>query len=566
MLDEIRITSLGVIDGATAHFGSGLTVVTGETGAGKTMVLNGVGLLLGARADTSLVRPGADTLDVEASFLVDPDAPVLSALEQVDARTDVEDDGTHVVHASRSVSAHGRGRAVVGGRSVPVAVLGDICSHLIHVHGQSEQQRLREETWQRSLVDRFAGEDLAGAVEEYRVCRSAWRAAITAREEFEAGVREADHARLERDLAEFDAVAPREGEWEELDRESRILTHATSLHEHATGALAALLGDDDDPGAAGALGAASKDITSAAAVDPALASVAARVASLLDEVVDIGAELQAYARSADADPERLEIVETRRRDIARLLKVHGPEVADVLAWAQQARRTLEQIADLDATRAELEAQVSTARSALTAAASRVTSLRRAAAPAFASAVEAELAALAMPQAKLGVALETAERVEDFGAAGADTITLTLQAHPGAPERPLAKAASGGELSRIALAIEVVLTAEAPTLIFDEVDAGIGGSVAVEVGRRLARLAEHSQVIVVTHLAQVAAFATNHLVVRKEVHGEATVTLVSPVSGEERVAELVRMLSGMEGSASGAEHARELLAEASRLTL
>lgn len=566
MLEEIRIASLGVIDEATARFGSGLTVVTGETGAGKTMVLNGVGLLLGSRADTSLVRPGSQALDVEASFVVPADSPVLEALEQVDARTDGEADGSHLVHASRSVSAQGRGRAVVGGRSVPVATLGEICAQMIHVHGQSEQQRLREEAWQRALVDRFAGAEVAEALAEFRERRAEWRAAVGAREEFEAQVRDADHARLERDLAEFDAVALREGEWEELDREARILTHATALHDHAARALLELLGDDDVAGAAGALGTAAKEMTSAADVDPGLTSIAARMASLLDEIVDIGSELQAYARATDADPDRLDVVESRRRDIARLLKLHGPEVSDALTWAAKARRTLEQVADLEAARAQLDARVATARAALSAAAERVTALRRAAAPEFARSVEAELAALAMPQARIGIDVETVERVEDFGPSGADTITLTLQAHPGAPERPLAKAASGGELSRIALAIEVVITAQAPTLIFDEVDAGIGGAVAVEVGRRLAHLAERSQVIVVTHLAQVAAFATTHLVVEKQDRGTASVTLVRPVAGEERVAELVRMLSGMEGSASGAEHARELLAEASRLSL
>jgi len=566
MLEEIRITSLGVIEEASARFGPGLTVITGETGAGKTMVLSGVGLLLGARADTGLVRPGSDALDVEASFAVPPESPVLRALEQVDARTDVEADGVHVVHASRSVSAQGRGRAVVGGRSVPVATLGEVCSYLIHVHGQAEQQRLRDEAWQRSLLDRYAGDDVVRALGDYRARRAAWREAIAAREEFEAGVRDADHARLERDLADFDAIAPREGEWEDLDRESRILVHATALHEHATRTLVALLGDDDTLGAAGSLGAAAKEIATAATLDPALASVAARIASLVDEVVDLGSEMQAYARSTDADPDRLDTVETRRRDIARLLKIHGPELADALAWADQARRTLAQIADLDAARAEMDARVAATRADLVAAATALTALRRASAASFARAVEAELSAVAMPQAALGVMVESADRPEDFGPAGADSVTLTLRAHPGAPERPLAKAASGGELSRVALAIEVVLTEQAPTLIFDEVDAGIGGSVAVEVGRRLARLAERSQVIVVTHLAQVAAFATTHLVVEKEVRGDTTLTRVRPVSGDERVAELVRMLSGMEGSASGAEHARELLAEASRLTL
>lgn len=566
MLEEIRITSLGVIEESVARFGSGLTVITGETGAGKTMVLNGVGLLLGGRADTSLVRPGADALDVEATFLISSESPVMDALESVDARTDEEANGLRLLHVSRSVSAQGRGRAVAGGRSVPVATLGEICAYVIHVHGQAEQQRLREETWQRSLVDRYAGPDLVAALGEYRARRASWRAALDARETFEATMRSTDVDRLVRELADVDAVSPLEGEWEDLERESRVLTHATALHEYATRMLTALLGDDDAPGAAGAVGQAAKDVASAATLDPGLASLAARIAALLDEIVDVGSDVQAYARTTDADPTRLDAVESRRRDIARLLKAHGPDMSDLTAWVESTRTTIGRFADLEAARADLDAEVVAAESALIEAAGRLTGIRVAAAPAFARDVEAELAALAMPDARVGVRVETSESTADFGASGADTITLTLEPHPGAPERPLAKAASGGELSRIALAIEVVLTADAPTLIFDEVDAGIGGSVAVEVGRRLARLAEHAQVIVVTHLAQVAAFASTHLVVEKVTRAKKTVTDVREVSGEERVAELVRMLSGMEGSASGADHARELLTEASRLRL
>lgn len=566
MLEQIRIASLGVIEESVARFGPGLTVITGETGAGKTMVLNGVGLLLGGRADTSLVRPGADALDVEASFVIPSASPVLEVLENVDARTDEEADGSRLLHLSRSVSAQGRGRAVAGGRSVPVANLGEICAHLIHVHGQAEQQRLREETWQRTLVDRFAGADVVTALAEYRSKRAAWRDALETRETFEVAMRSTDVDRLVRELADFDAVGPLEGEWEDLDRESRILTHATALHEYATRALTTLLGEDDDPGAAGALGRAAKEIASAATLDPGLASIAARIAGLLDEIVDVGSEVQAYARSTEADPARLDIIESRRRDIGRLLKTHGPDMSDLIAWAEATRTALGRFADLETARAELDAQVAAAESGLVEAAGHLTELRTHAAPRFARAVEGELAALAMPNARVGVRIETAGRPADFGASGADSITLTLESHPGAPERPLAKAASGGELSRIALAIEVVLTADAPTLIFDEVDAGIGGSVAVEVGRRLARLAEHAQVIVVTHLAQVAAFASTHLVVEKVTRAKKTVTDVREVTGEERVAELVRMLSGMEGSASGADHARELLTEASRLTL
>lgn len=566
MLEEIRIASLGVIEEAVAHFGPGLTVITGETGAGKTMVLNGVGLLLGGRADTSLVRPGADALDVEASFLVAGGSPVLAALEDVDARTDGETDGSQLLHVSRSVSAQGRGRAVVGGRSVPVAALGEICALLIHVHGQAEQQRLREETWQRTLVDRFAGSELVAALEDFRSMRAAWLHAQEARQTFEAAMRATDIDRLTRELADVDAVGPREGEWEDLERESRILTHATALHEYATRALTALLGDEEEPGAAGAIGRAAKEIASAATLDPGLAAIAARIAGLLDEIVDVGADVQVYARTSEADPARLDAVESRRRDIARLLKAHGPDLSDLIAWAESARTTIGRFADLEAARADLDAQVAAAESDLIDAAARVTGIRTKAAPRFARAVEAELAALAMPDARVGVRIETAGLPADFGASGADSLTLTLEPHPGAPERPLAKAASGGELSRIALAIEVVLTADAPTLIFDEVDAGIGGSVAVEVGRRLARLAEHAQVIVVTHLAQVAAFASTHLVVEKVTRAKKTVTDVREVTGEARVAELVRMLSGMEGSASGADHARELLTEASRLAL
>jgi DNA repair protein RecN (Recombination protein N) len=285
--------------------------------------------------------------------------------------------------------------------------------------GQAEQQRLREETWQRTLVDRFAGADLVVALREYRSLRAEWRAAREARETFESTMRSTDVDRLIRELADFDAVGPLDGEWEDLERESRILTHATALHEYATRALTALLGDEDEPGAAGSLGRGAKEIVAAATLDPRLAAIAARIAALLDEVVDVGSDVQPYARTAEADPARLDTVESRRRDISRLLKSHGPAMSDLRAWAEATRTTIDQCADLEAARAELDARVVTTEAALMDAAGRLTTIREQAAPGFARCVEAELAALAMPDARLRVRVETAESPADFRASGAD---------------------------------------------------------------------------------------------------------------------------------------------------
>ena len=571
MIEELRIRSLGVIDEAAVVLGPGLTVLSGETGAGKTMVLSGLSLVMGGRADAGMVRRGAERADVEGSWLVTPErsAPIVAAIEEAGGDVEPSDEGIEIVLA-RSVSASGRSRAFAGGRTVPASVLGDLTSSLITVHGQADQLRLRDPRSQRDLLDRFAGPDaidtrgrcgmLLGRLREAQRDRAQL---VEQRQE-----REREAVLLRHGIAEIEAVAPEAGEDEVLKQQASMLAHVTDLLAEMGTVHSLLQGEGaGDDGARELLTSAARHLERAAALDPALATLTESLQGVVGALDLLVGEVSHYAAGLDADPESLARIEERRHRLSELKRRYGPELADVLAWWQTAETavsdvdsTEERVAELDSTIAHLEAELRQEAAALSA-------LRRAAGATFATAVTAELRELAMPDAVLSVDIVTTEDLDAFGSSGADVVTMLLTPHTGSDPRPLGAGASGGELSRVMLAIEVVLASvgDTPTFVFDEVDAGIGGRVAVEVGRRLARLARRAQVIVVTHLPQVAAFADTHIVVSKDSSGQVTSSSVVSVTGEERVTELVRMLSGLEGSASGAEHASELLqlAEAER---
>ncbi len=571
----MRIQGLGVIDDAVLELGPGLTVVTGETGAGKTMVVRGVSLLTGARADAGLVRPGADRAVVEGRVVVAADSP--AAVRAVEAGGELDEGGVLVI--SRTVGADGtRSRSHVGGRTVPLGVLGEVCGTLVAMHGQHDQQRLHSTAEQRDLLDRYAGPTVADPLGRYRAAFSRWRALAAEVDDIRTRARErAREADLLRaGLSEIAAVEPRLGEDAELATEVARLAHADQLRTAAATAQRALTGDpaesrDDD--ASGLVGRARAALSSAGGLDVSLDALGARLAAVSYQLGDVAADLAAYAVEVDADPVRLEHAQQRQAALSGLTRKYAADVAGVIGWATDAERRLGDLDHDDERLDLLVAEHGVVEEELGRLAGQVSAARADAAASLAAAVTAELAALAMPHASLEVAVGSTE-VEHGGLAvagrqvactadGVDAVEILLAPHAGAPARPVARAASGGELSRVMLALEVVLAEcdPVPTMVFDEVDAGVGGRAAVEVGRRLARLARTHQVVVVTHLPQVAAFADRHLRVVKSDDGSVTASDVVALDDAGRVVELSRMLAGLEDSELAHGHAEELLAAA-----
>ncbi len=543
MLRELHITGLGVIDDLDLDFHPGLNVLTGETGAGKTMVTVGLALALGGRAASTLVRAGAAAARVQARFDAGPGAGEWA------------EDGEVVL--ARTVSAEGRGSARIGGQIATASALASLGADLVEVHGQHQAQRLLAPSMQTAFCDRFAGDAHVVALAAYREAYDRLRAA---REELEqlstaARDRERELDLLAYQVREIDGVGPVPGERRELEAEEGRLAHVERLLVRAGEALDALSGDD---GLVDAAGAAAAALTDAAALDPAAADVGERATSLAADTAELARDVRNYREQLLDDPARLEEVRSRIQALAALEKRYGATEEEVLAFREQASGRLDVLAGADDRRAALAAEVEALSRAVADRATTVTAGRVAAAPALGSAIEAELQDLGMEGATvevLPVPLETA------GPGGFERVELRLA--PGAGQRPLpvAKAASGGELSRTMLACRSVMADldAVPTLVFDEVDAGIGGRAGLAVGRRLARLAEDRQVIVVTHLPQIACFADRQFRVTKE-DGTATVRILEDA---ERVEELARMLAGLPGGEGAASHAEELLQEAGR---
>jgi DNA repair protein RecN (Recombination protein N) len=562
VIEEIRIRDLGVIDEAVLPLHPGLTVLTGETGAGKTMVVTGLGLLLGGRGDSGLVRRGAARTVVEGMVRLPEAHPALARAEE--AGGDVTD-GLVLV---RTVQADGRSRAHVGGRSAPVGLLGELAEHLVAVHGQADQWRLRRSEEHREVLDAFGGAALADALARYRevheelssVSDELGRLRTAAAER----AREAEGLRL--GLERIEALDPRPGEDDALRVESERLGHAEELRAAAGDAHTAIAGEDDVAAAASgvleALGLASARLAPAATNDPALAELAGRVDELRYLAADVAADLGSYLADVDVDPSRLEQVEQRRAALTELTRLYGPSVDDVLGWAEEAASRVLELEGTGERIDDLEERVTALTSRREEAAAVLTDCRGEAARHLGERITAELAHLAMGSATVSVAVEDAGR---FTADGRDLVEVRLASGPGTPARTVTKAASGGELSRVMLAIEVATAdvgSSVPTFVFDEVDAGVGGRAALDVGSRLAALGRHAQVVVVTHLAQVAVHADRHLVVERSDDGHVTRSMVHEVTGEHRVAELARMLGGS-GTDAALEHARDLMARAGR---
>ena len=570
MIHELRIHGLGVIEDAVVPFAPGLTVLTGETGAGKTMLLTGLGLLMGIKGDPGVVRAGSDRADVDGEWRITADSTaVLELLDELGARTE-QDNGCTSLILGRSVAAEGRSRALAGGRIVPSGTLAEITERLIAVHGQSDQLMLRDHRRQRDLLDRFAGEAHLSRLAQFRAAYQGWRAIERERDELVGHRQERDReaALLRMGIDEIAAVQPEPDEDEHLKSKAAVLANATDLVAEMAAAHDLLVGGDDSAEEASAVdlvGQARRLVERAVGLDPAVAIHAARLDEALGSIDQAAGELAAYVRGIDAEPQLLAQVEERRQLLAALKRKYGPDLADVLSWWERAQRAVEEVDTTDLRLDRLDAELAGALARTLELAAHLSKGRRAAAKKLSAAVSDELHALAMSDAQLRIDVDTVSGTDSFSADGADDVVMLLRPHAGGEFRPLGKGASGGELSRIMLAIEVVLAGveSVPTFVFDEVDAGIGGKVAVEVGRRLARLARSAQVIVVTHLPQVAAFADRQVVVTKGSEGQVTSATVTVVEGDDRVQELVRMLSGLEGSASGAEHASELLELASR---
>lgn len=565
MIRELRLLDLGVIADATMELGDGLTAITGETGAGKTMLLTGLGLLLGGRADTSTVRAGARQAAVEGRLVVQGEA--LRIAEDAGA---ILDDGELVV--VRTVAVEGRSRAHLGGRSVPVGVLAEMASELVTVHGQSDQIRLRAPAEQRAALDTYAGAEQRRALEVLGEAHARHRALTAELERWDAETasRAAEVEELERALERIEALEPTPGELDTLREEAERLGNVEALVEAAGTARSALDGEDEDStaGALAALEAARRALDVGAVHDPQLQGWSERVSEAIHLLNDVVTETGSYASSLEADPTRLDALHQRRAALTDIVRSYGAADAGegsdplvpVLEFAEAARARVAELTAPGAGREALEERLAQAVAAEQAAALAVTEHRRAAAEGLSAQVDAELAGLSMRGAHLHV--ELIPRAE-IGPHGAEDVELHLSPHPDVPPRPIAKGASGGELSRIMLALEVALAGRRaeggslPVFVFDEVDAGVGGRAAAEVGRRLAELARHTQVVVVTHLAQVAAFADTHLVVARSADADVVETTVRAVTDDEREMELARMLSGEE-STTARKHAAELL--------
>lgn len=562
MLGDIAIENLGVISSTSLEFSPGLTVLTGETGAGKTMVVTGLRLLSGARADASRVRTGSDQAVVEGRFYVDDlSESARATMDAILSETGARSDENGEVIATRVVNSTGRSKAHLGGRSVPAATLGEFSAEVLTIHGQNDQLRLLSPVAQLEALDR-AEPKIAGLLASYSEAFKTWRALARDFKQRTEKRRELAQEldRLKFALDEIDAIAPEPGEDEELVQLIRRLQDVDSLRDQAQSGLSAIDGleDSDTQGAIDLVGTAEHALTGSD--DPALAELGQRLSAITSELSDISRELSSYLEGLPADPAALESSLQRQQELKSLTRKYAPDIAGVLTWRDKAAAKLLSIDVSSEALDKLKAEVDQAKKTMLTAGARLTKARESAAKDLAKQVTTEIQGLSMPKARFEVALNPAKP----SITGMDEVEFRLAGAPELEARPLATSASGGELSRVMLALEVILSAgtSGGTLVFDEVDAGVGGRAAVEIGRRLARLSQHAQVIVVTHLPQVAAYADTHLHVSKEVTDATQRSGVETLKGDRRVEELARMLAGLDDTDTGRAHAQELLERAS----
>jgi DNA repair protein RecN (Recombination protein N) len=556
-LEEITIRSIGVIDSSTLEISKGLTVLSGETGAGKTMILTALNLILGGKADSSLVRKGSERLVASGKFSI----PKAQEFLFEDAL--IEDGELIVV---RTVAADGKSKATTNGVSATASTLAAFGENLVEVHGQAANHTITKSSRQRELVDRFGAIDLSqyqSALSRYHDMKdriAALKKSIAAKDKELAELRE--FAR------EFSALNPTPGELADIEIEIARLSSVEELRTATAMATSAI--EDEEAGSLTSLGTARRSLENARAKDRQLEEIYQQLSEGFFLLADAQSALNSYLSRLEADPVRLDFLQQRKSGFVALVKKFGSgNSVDVEIEALQIRfkNSSEAIADLeggDARLQELEKELTVVKKALLAEAKKISELRTTAAQKLSTLVTQEIQQLSMPHATFVAKVEScdysAPRESDFTSQGCDEISMFIQGHKDAPLVPLAKGASGGEMSRVMLALEVVIASTHPigTYVFDEVDAGVGGKAAIEVGRRLHQLAQHAQVIVVTHLPQVAAWADSHFVVTKNNDGTVSQSDVRQVSGEERIEEVARMLAGLENSVSAREHATELL--------
>lgn len=557
MIEEISIRDLGVIADAKLRFGPGLTVLTGETGAGKTMVLTALGLLLGERSDTSAIRQGQDQIFVEGRWLIPNHA---KAKQLVSEAGGVIEDGQLLVN--RIVSRDGRSRSAIGGASAPVNILSSLGEQLVAVHGQSDQIRLKSAVAQREALDQFSG--VAELLGKYRESFDEWKALEHRLVELRSASasKAAELEQLKEATSELERLNAQPGEDVALAEKAQRLTHSEELRVAASEAHELISSENEQTDAIALVGKARRILEAAAVNDPELGKIAETLRELGFQLGENAAALSGYLASSESGgAEELDRVQQRRAELSTAMKKYGPSLDEVLSYYESSGKRLLDLDSSDEQISALSLEVDRLFAQVQDLAGQITAVRKHAALRLETAVTEELKTLAMGGATLVVAVDAGH---DYQAHGVDQVSIQLAAYPGAEPRPIGKGASGGELSRIMLAIEVVLarTEQALTFIFDEVDAGVGGAAATEVGRRLAQLAKVAQVIVVTHLGQVAAFADQHLRVMKTVGEQYTASDVVALNGEDRVEEIARMLSGMSQSDVAKASARELIAKAS----
>jgi DNA repair protein RecN (Recombination protein N) len=557
VIEEISIRDLGVIADAKLRFGPGLTVLTGETGAGKTMVLTALGLLLGERSDTSAIRQGQDQIFVEGRWLIPNHAKAKQLVSE--AGGVIEDDQLLV---NRIVSRDGRSRSAIGGASAPVNILSSLGEQLVAVHGQSDQIRLKSAVAQREALDQFSG--VAELLGKYRESFDEWKALEHRLVELRSASasKAAELEQLKEATSELERLNAQPGEDVALAEKAQRLTHSEELRVAASEAHELISSENEQTDAIALIGKARRILEAAAVNDPELGKIAETLRELGFQLGENAAALSGYLASSESGgAEELDRVQQRRAELSTAMKKYGPSLDEVLSYYESSGKRLLDLDSSDEQISALSLEVDRLFAQVQDLAGQITAVRKHAALRLETAVTEELKTLAMGGSTLVVAVDAGH---DYQAHGVDQVSIQLAAYPGAEPRPIGKGASGGELSRIMLAIEVVLarTEQALTFIFDEVDAGVGGAAATEVGRRLAQLAKVAQVIVVTHLGQVAAFADQHLRVMKTVGEQYTASDVVALNGEDRVEEIARMLSGMSQSDVAKASARELIAKAS----
>ena len=567
-LEEISIRSLGIIDQSTLELGKGLNVLTGETGAGKTMILTALSLVLGGKSDSSLVRIGSDRLVASAQFVLPKTNSEISSIAD-ESGADISE-GSLVL--TRTVNSDGKSKAVAGGTTVPAATLVNFADHLVEIHGQAANHQIVKSARQRELLDRFAGSELAKAMSAYQGALSTYndlKARIKSMRE-NSTKRDREIADLEEFLKGWSKLKPTRGEYAEVANQIARLSSVEDLRSASDGANQAL--SDETSGSLTSLGAARRFLDIAKGKDSRLDEIASVVAEGFFVLDEAARDLSSYLSALEADPAKLDALQVRKAEIIAFIKKWGSAAdpdAELIALSEKAKTARATIADLTGGEdriAELESEMQGAKKELLSQAKLLTKIRTSAALKLSESVSTEIHALSMPHTEFSISINSADyegslKESDFTILGCDEVIMQIQGHRDGPLIALGKGASGGEMSRIMLALEVVLAQTHPvgTYIFDEVDSGVGGKAAIEVGRRLAALAKHSQVIVVTHLPQVAAWADTHFVVKKSDDGSISQSDVEKLDNQNRIEEIARMLAGLEGSSSAREHAAELLA-------